>query len=279
VPSVPAIAITPGKRFGAWEVIRHSDRRDNQQKQPFWVCRCLCGVEREVRAGRLRRSGALGCGCQSRSPNQSTTTHIRRFSEVNAERLQQYEEAVRAAITTFQGRRFGSWVAEEFAELTPKSDGSYWLCRCVCGQRKLLHANNLKPFEGKDLDCTCVRLRAGAQKKSGLRRVIKAYKKGARERGLPWCLLNEEVADIIARPCSYCGSPPTNSVADPTTDRFFYNGIDRIDNRKGYVPENVVACCSRCNRAKSTSALSDFDAWLDQLVAFRSAAGALSAPN
>lgn len=31
---------------------------------------------------------------------------------------------------------------------------------------------------------------------------------------------------------------------------YFYNGIDRLDNTKGYTPENSVACCKHCNSLK-----------------------------
>lgn len=37
--------------------------------------------------------------------------------------------------------------------------------------------------------------------------------------------------------CFYCSQTAT--------------GLDRVDNKKGYVNENVVACCEECNRLKS----------------------------
>ena len=35
-------------------------------------------------------------------------------------------------------------------------------------------------------------------------------------------------------------------------------GIDRGDNSKGYLPENLVPCCKGCNRAKSTRSPREF---------------------
>jgi hypothetical protein len=37
-----------------------------------------------------------------------------------------------------------------------------------------------------------------------------------------------------------------------------YNGIDRVDNKKGYTEENCVSCCGLCNRMKMKMGLSDF---------------------
>jgi len=36
------------------------------------------------------------------------------------------------------------------------------------------------------------------------------------------------------------------------------DGIDRIENDRGYETDNVVPCCGRCNKAKGTILLSDF---------------------
>ena len=38
----------------------------------------------------------------------------------------------------------------------------------------------------------------------------------------------------------------------------FYNGIDRVDNNRGYEIENVVPCCTSCNSAKMDLSKEDF---------------------
>lgn len=48
-----------GERFGRWEVIAPADGRDGAR----WTCRCDCGVERAVPAGRLKNGTSTGCGC------------------------------------------------------------------------------------------------------------------------------------------------------------------------------------------------------------------------
>lgn len=37
-----------------------------------------------------------------------------------------------------------------------------------------------------------------------------------------------------------------------------YNGIDRLDNSKGYTIDNSVACCSKCNIAKGTDTKEEY---------------------
>ena len=52
-----------GQMFGAWLV---TDRANNKGKSAAWLCRCICGTERVVRAMDLRSHGSLSCGCRAR---------------------------------------------------------------------------------------------------------------------------------------------------------------------------------------------------------------------
>ena len=59
---------------------------------------------------------------------------------------------------------------------------------------------------------------------------------------------------LIIQDCEYCGDPPYQ-------DRKMH-GLDRVDPSKGYLRENVVTCCWKCNRAKSDMLLGD---WLEHM--------------
>lgn len=54
--------ISIGQKFGYWEVIsRAAPQGDNQGAR--WVCRCMCGVTKLVRAVYLRNGRSTNCGC------------------------------------------------------------------------------------------------------------------------------------------------------------------------------------------------------------------------
>jgi 2-iminoacetate synthase ThiH len=44
-----------------------------------------------------------------------------------------------------------------------------------------------------------------------------------------------------------------------------YNGIDRVDNDKGYLLNNCVGACKFCNFAKKQSDLIGFKEWIDRI--------------
>jgi len=68
---------------------------------------------------------------------------------------------------------------------------------------------------------------------------LKRCKMGAKHRGLDWTLTDESAVKMMTSPCVYCGV------------LLEINGIDRMDNTKGYVPDNCVPCCETCNFLKA----------------------------
>jgi hypothetical protein len=50
-----------GKRFGTWTVLARGDLAKPHWK---WLCRCDCGVERQVSGPNLRTGSSTNCGCQ-----------------------------------------------------------------------------------------------------------------------------------------------------------------------------------------------------------------------
>ena len=64
------------------------------------------------------------------------------------------------------------------------------------------------------------------------------YQIEAKKRGLQWNLSRELFDSLIDAPCRYHGGPQAS------------RGVDRVDNKKGYVPDNCVPCCHMCNLMK-----------------------------
>jgi hypothetical protein len=84
-----------GQRFGRLTVIRRVE--SDHHRQTRWLCRCDCGVEREVRGRSLRSGHTKSCGC---------------FQREMAAR-----GAAAAAVT----------LAERFSRRVEKSDDGCWL--------------------------------------------------------------------------------------------------------------------------------------------------------
>lgn len=62
-----------------------------------------------------------------------------------------------------------------------------------------------------------------------------AYKKNAENSKRDFLLTFEEFMTFWQKPCTYCGDPIVTI------------GLDRIDNARDYVLDNVIPCCSDCN--------------------------------
>lgn len=172
-------------------------------------------------------------------------------------------------------QRFGKLVAIRFHRMV--NGRAEWECNCDCGNTHYVKAGELT--RGKTQSCGCLRKQLAAKKLSairvnlpegeaGKRRLLREYKEGAKTRGLRWELEDLECESLFADTCYYCGSEPHQTI-----NRFQYNGIDRVDNDKGYVSGNVVSCCKICNRAKRELPCTEFIDWLQKVVQYRSGSG------
>lgn len=74
----------------------------------------------------------------------------------------------------------------------------------------------------------------------------KNYKNGAKNRGLIFELSQREFSKYQNNKCAYCGDI-INGI-----------GLDRVDNSKGYLVNNIVACCIKCNRMKLAMNIGEF---------------------
>jgi hypothetical protein len=67
------------------------------------------------------------------------------------------------------------------------------------------------------------------------------YNHRAKDRDICFDLTKEQFLSTINMSCYICGKE---------NDEFHQNGIDRYDNTKGYVKENIRSCCGNCNYLK-----------------------------
>lgn len=161
------------------------------------------------------------------------------------------------------GNRYGRWQVLGRAEST---DGAaLWICRCDCGRESVVRGWMLR--KGTSKSCGCLRVELFTKMaslpvgESALNSVIVNMKGNARRRGYGWNLSREFVREMIAQDCQYCGSKPLQ-LSKARNGNLRYNGLDRVDNSRGYEVDNVVPCCSICNTAKSNMSKADFFAWV-----------------
>lgn len=91
--------------------------------------------------------------------------------------------------------------------------------------------------------------------------VVNDIRAKAKQRGLSWEIDPIQTYKLITSDCAYCGQR-----ANWPASR---NGIDRVDNSRGYAQDNCVSCCATCNSAKGTKSQSEFYEWIDRVSAVR----------
>jgi hypothetical protein len=193
-----------------------------------YICSCDCGEFRFVTTSDLNSGNAKSCGC-----------------------LRQSE-----AVDKMIGKKYGLLTVKSFAGLGSHRRYKY-NCTCDCGKERVVLAAYL---QSKKVDhCGCLanerklsrhRLKLG---ESVQKAVLNNYKRGAKTRNLEFTLTDEEVLNYFKGTCYYCGCLPESTFERKGAyGSFTYNGIDRVDNSKGYHAFNCVTCCKSCNYFKSS---------------------------
>ena len=84
-------------------------------------------------------------------------------------------------------------------------------------------------------------------------------KRSAKSRRIYFDITFEQFLQISSRNCYYCDIEPKQCCKyENTYGDYYYNGMDRVDSKKGYLINNVVACCWNCNKAKASLSQEDF---------------------
>jgi len=217
-----------GEKFGDLIVIKFGKKSSSGVN--MWVCKCVCGKETIVRSSDLRSGKTRSCGCLRgrKSPSQNLI-----------------------------GRRYSKLLVIEYSH--KKSNRHFWKCLCDCGEESICATATLN--SGRATRCFRCGRKYSEPGSSGLTILIKQYKWDAQRRGYEWELEREFVKDVTKKNCFYCGDSPSQLIKTNTTDNhgdYLYNGIDRFDNTRGYIKDNCIPCCGRCNYWKSNFTSVDF---------------------
>lgn len=150
-----------------------------------------------------------------------------------------------------------------------KHNRTYFLFKCDCGNEKIILGSLVKSGNTKSCGCLSKEVKKSKIYPDNIgvtRQIILGYKRRAENRGFEWELTEEDVINIISKPCFYCGISASNmKITKNCKSGFAYNGIDRMDPKYGYFPGNCVPCCSQCNRAKMALKRDDFMMWIKRV--------------
>lgn len=198
-----------GQRYGRLLVVAPAEKLNGTTA---WHCRCDCGQEAVVRAGALRAKvkPTRSCGCLVKD----TRTSI---------------------ITDRTGERYGRLVVVEQTPGRSVGGQVLWVCRCDCGNVRVLNGNALQ--SGNTKSCGCLTHGRPKHGMSGTAE-YRAWK-AMKER----CLKpnNPRYADyggrgITIHPDWVASFEAFFSVVGRRPDG---TSLDRIDNEGNYEPGNV----------------------------------------
>lgn len=162
-------------------------------------------------------------------------------------------------------QKFGALVTKKYS-----TDRQAWECECIC--KKIVYRNSSDLQTTTHPSCGCQRLinHKLPDNLSLKRKVFLSYKSAAKKRDIEFDLSEKEFLSYLSGNCNWCGVGPSNKTSTRTRPGrrvydLVYNGIDRIDNSKGYSLENCVSCCKLCNKSKSSLTVEEWKTWISRV--------------
>lgn len=153
-----------------------------------------------------------------------------------------------------------------------------WECKCECGNTTNVRSSKLRG--GTTKSCGCLKKQVKPKwtlpKGEAAKNLLYShYKNSADKRKLTFDINKVDFIELTSKNCYYCNAEPSKSVAmrqkGSSSGRslngdYLYNGLDRVDNNKGYTKENCVSCCWTCNELKKNRNQKDFIDHLRKIV-------------
>ena len=199
-----------GKRFGRRVVTK---RDGSHNGSPMWVCHCDCGQDHRTHGGALRRGFASSCGC------------LRREMSAKHEDL--------------TGQRFGKLIVVRESADRPSDNRIHWECVCDCGKTTTVMGKLLRNGKTRSCGCLSIELRTkhGHAHDDASSREYRIYYAMLQRCHNPKSTVFQRYGGRGITVCDRWRDGFTNFLQDmgPCPE----NGtIDRIDNERGYDPQN-----------------------------------------
>jgi hypothetical protein len=173
------------------------------------------------------------------------------------------------AIKDETGKTFHYWTVLKRDEAKKQKPCVYWICQCKCGKIKSVSSNSLRRNETKSCGCaTNYFHEKNTDRQEQIKRNLYCMcRNSALKRKLSFLLTVKQYSTLIGEKCFYCGEEPKQKKYD-SSNRASYilcNGIDRLDNKRGYEVDNCIPCCHNCNWAKLDSEIWEFSQWVNRI--------------
>jgi hypothetical protein len=229
------------KRFGRLIIIRRVEKPKHIKNKfaIYYLCKCDCGNETIICRSRLINGHTKSCGC--------------------------YKKEKFGVFKDLTGQKFGRLLVIKRASNTSHNKARF-LCKCDCGNEKVISSAQL--IRGDTFSCGCYHKEISHlhNGEASFNSIYASYKQGAKVRNLVFSLSKEKFLEIITQNCFYCGIEPSNVQKSRSNNGdFIYNGIDRVDSNKGYIENNIVPCCWKCNKAKNKMNIDKFYESVEEL--------------
>lgn len=161
-----------------------------------------------------------------------------------------------------------------------------WLCKCDCGNEKVVVSDNLSSGKSKSCGCLLNEFLSRKGNQFGLfedreEAILKIQYSHLKRRNTKFggeVLSFDEFKSKSFKECHYCGLKYSKTIEDRLNERkegkklsetkININGLDRIDSSKGYTSENTVTCCKYCNTAKNTMSVDEFMEWIKRIYSY-----------
>ena len=171
------------------------------------------------------------------------------------------------------GNRYGRLLV--ISRKSNRGTQATWLCECDCGKEIVVRGVCLR--NGSTRSCGCLRIEILKENQyrlpygqAAFNHLVNNMKANAKAKNLDFELSHKEVKELTSSPCFYCGILP-HRVYYPkgSNGGYLYNGIDRVDNSKGYVKTNVVPSCFKCNSTKGAKSVKEFLDWIERVYLYQ----------
>jgi len=226
-----------GQVFERWTVIERAE--NGTRGRTRFLCQCVCGTERVVLSVTLRNGTSKSCGCIAA------------------------EKAGINNVIDRTGNIYNKLTVIRRVDERTENNLVQWLCKCECGGEKIVAGKYLASGAIKSCGCLANKLPKG---ESAFNVKYGKHKYTTNKRELECNLSSDQFRDITSQNCHYCGSTPSQVTKNQNNNGdYISNGVDRVNNDRGYYVDNVVPCCAPCNYAKRNMTYNEFKAHIARI--------------